>query len=97
MCDLNPKKRCNNCGKCIDDAGDDFRSLTVEDFLEQYVTEDDFEELLKEEDEAQHNCHDQNCDCHHDEHEKHHHDEHCDCHHHGEYENHEHHHGSKKK
>jgi len=33
ICDLDPTKHCDDCGLCIDDDSE-YRSLTVEEFLE---------------------------------------------------------------
>lgn len=33
ICDLDPNKRCDDCGNCIDEVSE-YRSLTIEDFLE---------------------------------------------------------------
>lgn len=44
MCDLDPKKKCNNCAKCIDEPEDN-RTLYLDDFM----TVREAEELLLEE------------------------------------------------
>lgn len=35
ICDLNSKKRCNNCGKCIDDV-EEYRTVNLEEFIETH-------------------------------------------------------------
>jgi hypothetical protein len=32
ICDLDPKKKCDNCSKCLDDTGD-YRVLKVDEFI----------------------------------------------------------------
>ena len=41
ICDLNPNKRCDDCGKCLESDVDDYRSVYIEDFLKQHVKMDD--------------------------------------------------------
>jgi hypothetical protein len=46
MCDLDPGKHCDDCGRCIDDA-EDYRSITVEDYFKQNVTKDQLKRMEK--------------------------------------------------
>lgn len=46
MCDLDPDKHCDDCGKCIDDS-EDYRSVTIEDFIRQNVTKEQINRALK--------------------------------------------------
>lgn len=43
-CDLDPKKHCDNCGQCIDDV-DDYRSVTIEDFMKSNITKDQIDKI----------------------------------------------------
>ncbi|HEY5584506.1 MAG TPA: hypothetical protein VIK78_08445 [Ruminiclostridium sp.] len=33
ICDLDPTKHCDDCGRCIEEDSD-YRSVTIEDFIE---------------------------------------------------------------
>ena len=33
MCDLDPEKICDNCGKCISDDSEDYREILIDDIL----------------------------------------------------------------
>ncbi len=44
ICDLDPKKHCDNCGHCIDDV-DDYRSVTIEDFMKSNITKEQIDRL----------------------------------------------------
>ncbi len=56
MCDLNPEKHCDDCGRCIEES-EDYRSVTVHDFFKQNVTKEQLarmeKELLKRQAEAE--------------------------------------------
>ena len=41
ICDLDPDKICDNCGKCIESGEDDYREILIDDIL--------FEKNYKEE------------------------------------------------
>lgn len=34
ICDLNPNKICDSCGKCIDTNGNDYRAITITKIIE---------------------------------------------------------------
>lgn len=46
LCDLDPTKHCDDCGRCIEDI-DDYRSITIEDFMKQNVTKEQIEQINK--------------------------------------------------
>ncbi len=46
LCDLYPTKHCDDCGRCIEDI-DDYRSITIEDFMKQNVTKEQIERINK--------------------------------------------------
>ncbi len=56
MCDLNPEKHCDDCGRCLEES-EDYRSVTVQDFFKQNVTKEQLarmeKELLKRQAEAE--------------------------------------------
>lgn len=35
MCDMNPDKRCDNCGSCLNDSGD-YRSVDIKKFFNEH-------------------------------------------------------------
>lgn len=43
ICDLNPEKICDNCGKCLGDDSGDYREILIDDIL--------FEKNYKDEEE----------------------------------------------
>lgn len=46
ICDLDPNKHCDDCGKCIEDA-EDYRSITIDDFIKQNVTKEQIARAAK--------------------------------------------------
>lgn len=46
MCDLEPEKHCDDCSRCIDDS-EEYRSVTVEDFIKQNVTDRQIKKMEK--------------------------------------------------
>jgi hypothetical protein len=55
ICDLDPTKRCDDCGKCIDEV-EEFRSITIDDFIKQHVTKEQVDKIsrkLEEKDKVQ--------------------------------------------
>ncbi len=46
ICDLDPTKHCDDCGKCIDEA-DEYRSITLRDFMKEHITKEQIEKLSK--------------------------------------------------
>ncbi|MHB8061641.1 MAG: hypothetical protein ACYDG2_03230 [Ruminiclostridium sp.] len=47
ICDLDPAKKCDDCGCCIDDVSE-YRSVTIDDFLKENVTKADIEAMSKQ-------------------------------------------------
>lgn len=47
ICDLDPKKHCDNCGCCIDEV-DEYRSVTIDDFINQNVSKEEIERMRKQ-------------------------------------------------
>jgi hypothetical protein len=33
ICDLDSSKKCNNCGKCLDDFFEDYKSVNIDQFI----------------------------------------------------------------
>jgi predicted Fe-S protein YdhL (DUF1289 family) len=46
LCDLDQTKHCDDCGRCIEEI-DDYRSVTIEDFIKQHVTKDQIDRISK--------------------------------------------------
>lgn len=46
ICDLDPKKHCDNCGRCIDEI-DDYRSITIDDFMQSYISKEQVDKINK--------------------------------------------------
>jgi len=46
ICDLDPTKKCDDCGRCIDEV-DEYRSVTIDDFINQNVSKEEIEEMNK--------------------------------------------------
>ncbi len=46
ICDLDPEKHCDDCGRCIDES-EEYRSVTVEDFFKQNVTKEQLKRMEK--------------------------------------------------
>lgn len=46
ICDLDTEKHCDDCGRCIEDI-DEYRSLNIEDFVKQNVTEEQIGRMEK--------------------------------------------------
>lgn len=44
VCDLDPNKHCDNCGRCIDDS-EEFRSINIEDFMKSNITKEQIDKL----------------------------------------------------
>lgn len=44
ICDLDSSKICDDCGRCIEDI-EDYRSITVKDFMQQNITENQIKKL----------------------------------------------------
>lgn len=44
ICDLDSAKKCNDCGCCIDDVSE-YRSVTIDDFIKQNVSQEDIEKI----------------------------------------------------
>ncbi|HEX2925101.1 MAG TPA: hypothetical protein VHP38_02400 [Ruminiclostridium sp.] len=54
ICDLDPAKHCDDCGRCIDEA-EEYRSLTIRDFIKEHVTKDQIAKLGKKLEEKERN------------------------------------------
>lgn len=46
VCDLDPAKRCDDCGRCIEEV-DDYRSITINDFMQQNITKEQIDKISK--------------------------------------------------
>lgn len=46
ICDLDSNKRCDDCGRCIDDVSE-YRSITVDDFIKQHVSKEQIDKINK--------------------------------------------------
>jgi len=46
ICDLDPAKKCDDCGCCIDEVSE-FRSVTIDDFINQNISIEEIEEITK--------------------------------------------------
>ncbi|EGD48797.1 hypothetical protein Cpap_3221 [Ruminiclostridium papyrosolvens DSM 2782] len=46
LCDLDSTKRCDDCGMCIDEV-DEYRSVTIQDFMKEHITKDQVKKLSK--------------------------------------------------
>ncbi len=46
ICDLEPSKHCDDCGKCIDEV-DEYRSITIQDFMKEHITNEQVKKLSK--------------------------------------------------
>ncbi len=54
ICDLDQNKHCDNCGLCIDEFND-YRSVTIDDFVEQNVTKEQIDRINKKLSEIENN------------------------------------------
>ncbi len=54
MCDLDPTKHCDDCGMCIDEV-DEYRSVTIQDFMKEHITKDQVKKLSKKLEEKENN------------------------------------------
>jgi predicted Fe-S protein YdhL (DUF1289 family) len=46
ICDLDSNKRCDNCGRCIDDVSE-YRSITIDDFMKQNISKEQIDRISK--------------------------------------------------
>lgn len=46
LCDLDSNKHCDDCGRCIEEP-EEYRSITIEDFIRQNVTKDQLKRMEK--------------------------------------------------
>jgi len=46
ICDIDPTKKCDDCGLCIDEV-DEYRSVTIDDFIKQNVSKEEIERISK--------------------------------------------------
>jgi hypothetical protein len=46
LCDLDHTKRCDDCGRCIDEV-DEYRSITIQDFMKEHVSKDQIVKISK--------------------------------------------------
>ncbi|EPR13405.1 hypothetical protein [Ruminiclostridium papyrosolvens] len=54
ICDLDPTKHCDDCGRCIDEV-DEYRSVTIQDFMKEHITKDQVKKLSKKLEEKENN------------------------------------------
>lgn len=46
VCDLDPAKHCDDCGRCIEDV-EEYRSINIHDFIKQNVTKEQMKRMEK--------------------------------------------------
>ncbi len=46
LCDLDPAKHCDDCGRCLEDV-EEYRSVNIHDFLKQNITKEQINKMEK--------------------------------------------------